>query len=81
MPTNRPPVFDPLRFVVTPAVTPAPAATQYPEKSREALIAEAAYSRAQSRGFEPGHEEEDWLAAEAEVDRRLAGGDAETPVR
>jgi hypothetical protein len=72
MPINRPPVFDPLRFVVTPAVTPAPTAPPDPEKSREALIAEAAYSRAQRRGFEPGHEEEDWLAAEAEIDKLLS---------
>ena len=28
-------------------------------------IAEAAYYRAQARGFEPGHEMDDWLAAEA----------------
>jgi len=41
-----------------------------PEK-REALIAEAAYFRAEKRGFSPGHETEDWLAAEAEVDARL----------
>ena len=30
---------------------------------RAALIAEAAYFRAQKRGFAPGHEVEDWLAA------------------
>ncbi|MEI8363544.1 MAG: DUF2934 domain-containing protein [Betaproteobacteria bacterium] len=29
--------------------------------------AECAYYKAQSRSFEPGHEMEDWLAAEAEV--------------
>jgi len=29
-------------------------------------IAIAAYLKAQARGFEPGHELEDWLAAEAE---------------
>lgn len=50
----------------------APAPTQFvgPEK-RAALIAEAAYYRAQKRGFAPGHETEDWLAAEAEVDAKL----------
>ena len=37
------------------------------------LIAEAAYYRAQARGFAPGQEIEDWLQAEAEVDRRLGG--------
>jgi hypothetical protein len=41
-----------------------------PEK-RAALIAEAAYYRAEQRGFAPGHEEEDWLAAENEVDAAL----------
>ena len=38
---------------------------------RRALIAQAAYLRAECRGFEPGHEVEDWLAAEAEVDTAL----------
>ena len=42
-------------------------------EDRRASIAEAAYFRAQLRGFEPGHEVEDWLAAEEEVDRRLLG--------
>jgi len=41
---------------------------------RAALIARAAYFRAQSRGFEPGHEQADWLAAEAEVDAELLRG-------
>jgi hypothetical protein len=34
---------------------------------REQLVRTAAYFRAQRRGFEPGYEWEDWLAAEAEV--------------
>lgn len=34
---------------------------------RRDMIATAAYFRAQQRGFEPGHELEDWLAAETEV--------------
>lgn len=38
---------------------------------RTALIARAAYFRALDRGFEPGHELEDWLEAEAEVDAQL----------
>ena len=36
------------------------------EQERANRIAEAAYYKAMSRGFEPGHEMEDWLAAEAE---------------
>jgi hypothetical protein len=35
------------------------------------MIAEAAYLRAERRGFSPGGEEEDWLAAEGEVDALL----------
>ena len=44
-----------------------------PER-RRALIAEAAYFRAERRGFAPGHEAEDWVAAETEIDRALAIG-------
>jgi hypothetical protein len=38
------------------------------EQERWAMIAENAYYRAERRGFLPGYEEEDWLAAEAEID-------------
>jgi len=31
--------------------------------------AECAYYKAEARGFEPGHEVEDWLAAEAEANQ------------
>lgn len=33
---------------------------------RDARIAELAYYKAEQRGFAPGHEVEDWLAAEQE---------------
>jgi hypothetical protein len=36
---------------------------------RHAKIALAAYFIAEKRGFEPGHELDDWLAAEAELAR------------
>ncbi len=39
---------------------------------REDMIRKAAYFRAASRGFRPGHEVEDWLASEMEIDRVLA---------
>jgi hypothetical protein len=55
--------FNPLRFCL-PA---GPTAEQ-----RRALIAKAAYFRAQRRGFRAGHELDDWLAAEAEVEQQLA---------
>ncbi len=38
---------------------------------REQLIAEAAYFRAEQRGFHPGSEMADWFEAEADVDRML----------
>jgi hypothetical protein len=44
-----------------------------PHPERQQLISEAAYHRAEARCFEPGHEVDDWLAAEAEVDARLYG--------
>ena len=43
------------------------------QQDRLAMIAEVAYFAAQGRGFEPGHELEDWIAAEKEVDRRAGG--------
>ncbi|MGA2564418.1 MAG: DUF2934 domain-containing protein [Steroidobacteraceae bacterium] len=41
---------------------------------RQNAIAQEAYLRAQRRGFEPGHELEDWLAAEAEFNALVCGG-------
>ena len=38
---------------------------------RRQMIAEAAYFRAERRGFDGGDPVEDWMAAEAEVDARL----------
>jgi hypothetical protein len=37
---------------------------------REERIRVAAYFKAQQRGFAPGHELDDWLAAEQEEDAR-----------
>ena len=47
------------------AAAPTPAELQQ-------RIAEAAYYRAERRGFAPGGETEDWLAAEAEIKARVA---------
>jgi hypothetical protein len=62
------------------AQTPAPATPESSEsalavntRQRNAMIAEAAYFRSQQRGFLPGWEVEDWLAAETEVNRKLMG--------
>ena len=42
-------------------------------EDRAVSISKLAYLKAERRGFAPGHELEDWLAAENEVDQRLAG--------
>lgn len=41
------------------------------EATRRAMIAEAAYYRAERRGFAPGFELEDWLASENELDAQI----------
>ncbi|MGH8267539.1 MAG: DUF2934 domain-containing protein [Steroidobacteraceae bacterium] len=49
-------------------------------EGRREMIAQAAYLRAERRGFAPGRETEDWLAAEQEVDALLKvehGGSAQ----
>lgn len=52
--------------------TASAAGGSYPAPERHATIAQAAFFIAQARGFEPGCELDDWLAAEREVDRRCA---------
>lgn len=49
------------------------------EDARRAMIAQAAYLRAERRGFAPGGEIEDWMAAEAEVDALLRAGNGGPP--
>ena len=49
----------------------APSPSIGPEQ-RQARICDAAYFLSERRGFRPGHELDDWLAAEGEVDRLLA---------
>jgi len=44
-----------------------------PDDELRAMIEHEAYLRAERRGFEPGHEEEDWLASEAQVRSTLRG--------
>ncbi len=70
--------------------SPAPAGTTAPPRpnsllgaalrvvsgdERRLMICEAAYYLAEQRGFEAGHELEDWLAAESQVDAALARGE------
>jgi hypothetical protein len=73
MATKQPP--KPRKPPAKPAAKLAPYAPQArAEASAEEirqLIEQAAYYKAAERGFAPGHELEDWIAAEAEVRRRL----------
>ncbi len=41
-----------------------------PSGERQAMIAQAAYYIAERRGFELGHELEDWLCAEREINSK-----------
>jgi len=56
------------------SVTGATTGITVSEDARRAMIEQAAYLRAERRGFSPGGEVEDWLAAEAEVDALLRAG-------
>ncbi len=42
------------------------------DTNRLERIALAAYYKAQARGFVPGHEMDDWLEAQAEIDQQVA---------
>jgi hypothetical protein len=44
------------------------------DEELRASIAQAAYFRSERRGFVPGYELEDWLAAEREVNLRQSNG-------
>ena len=57
-----------------PAARAAGAAEVAAAMDQQSMIAVAAYFRAERRGFEPGYELDDWVAAEAEV-----GGKASPP--
>jgi len=60
-------------------VTTSAAPVTVSEDVRRGMIAENAYLRAERRGFSPGHEDEDWVAAEAEVDALLKARYGGTP--
>lgn len=56
-----------------------PRRAEVSEDMRRGMIAQAAYLRAERRGFTGGNETEDWLAAEAEVDALLKAESRGTP--
>ena len=48
-------------------------------ETRQQMIGEAAYYRYMQRGYAPGHELDDWLAAEADFERASLRGQAPEP--
>ena len=46
-----------------------PMASDISPEARQRMIGEAAYYRYVHRGFTPGHDLDDWLAAEADIER------------
>ena len=79
----QPPENDPSRRRAAPVGPPpassAPAGSTVSGDARRAMVAQAAYLRAERRGFAGGDEVEDWLAAEAEVDALLRAGHGRPP--
>jgi len=58
----------PVRTPGAAAQTRKPGPNRWIDEKRHELIAIAAYYLAERRGFAPGHEDEDWLQAEAAID-------------
>jgi hypothetical protein len=56
---------------VTAAAASGDGSTAFSPAERWEMIAIAAYRRAEQRGFSGGSAEQDWLEAEAEIDREL----------
>ena len=65
-------------MLTAPPITPPDVTEPSSDAGRSAqaeldrMICEAAYYIAEQRGFEPGHELDDWLAAEAQIHDQLA---------
>ena len=57
------------------AAHPSNSETRLSDDERRRMVAEAAYYRAEQRGFSAGGEVDDWLAAEREISRLLQSGD------
>ncbi len=60
---------------------PAPSSrvlTAVTPESRRVMICEAAYYIAEHRGFQPGHDMDDWLTAEQQIDASLTSPESRT---
>lgn len=71
---RRPPAKEtPGDVTQVPASATSPASASVDDDTRRQLIAVEAYLLAERRGFAPGCELDDWLAAEAIVEGRFRG--------
>jgi len=57
----------------------APSDSAVSDEVRRAMISDAAYLRAEQRGFVSGYELEDWLLAEREIDALLFAHHGDAP--
>lgn len=64
-----------VKFGFTPAI-PMPVPVCEPDLNIKAMIAEAAYYKAEKRSFKPGNELRDWLEAKREIIRMVYGDQA-----
>lgn len=72
---RRSPAVPAAKRSLTPAAArtaPHPAKGRVSPEQRYCMIAEAAYYRAERRGFSGGNPLQDWVEAEAEIDRLLS---------
>ncbi len=51
-------------------IEPAPATDSLEAEDKLSRIAVLAYYKAEARGYEPGHEMQDWLDAEVEITKK-----------
>ena len=69
--TSEDPPVDPSVHMRVANLPRAPGSTMYSSSEYYRMIAQAAYYLAEHRGFQSGHELEDWLAAEREININL----------
>lgn len=68
VPSAPTPAHQPRTIVKRVSITCSP-------EQRQTMISEAAYLMAEHRGFESGHELQDWLFAESQIDAAIASGE------
>lgn len=70
---QKPKKMRPSKSLASKTMNSATAPHPLQSNTRDDLISKIAYRMAEKRGFSPGHELDDWLAAEFEVNQSLMG--------